>query len=393
MTHELADIYSIYYIETNTICIFILLLILAIYNKEMHKAAEARYHKSEIMEIIIYCLSDMVGAVFKGRLFPGARQILFLSNTLYILLPGLMVLTWGNYLFVHMKKYGYQKSFFDRIFRGFVMLAVLLTLTSPVTGFAFYLDAANKYHRNPGAYVVPLLSYLYLIFDTGKLLVMGRKMDSLEGRRSAKILSVFVIPCILFSLLQIFVYGCTTAQVGFTIGFLIVYLASLQNKISKDDLTGLNNRREFENYFDNLAKSADKILVSMIDVDSFKSINDNYGHMEGDRAIKTIALVLARACGRCKGEANFFLSRYGGDEFVVVSRECHEGVVGMLEDAIQTELNSVNETKCNPYELHLSIGTAYGEITCKKDAMEIMRQADSQMYNRKRTKYFSKELV
>lgn len=380
------ELYYIYYIETNTICILLLSFILIAYIREMRGAAEGRYYKGEIIEIIIYCVLDMITAIFKGKSFPGAELILQLSNTLYIAFPGIMVLTWGQYIFVHMKKYGFQKSIVDHIFRGLLMISVVITLTSPFTHFAFYLDESNFYHRNPGAYVVPVIAYLYMIFDTGKLLILDRKIDSLKGRRSARNLSIFVIPCIIFSLIQIGFYGCTTAQVGFTMGFMIVYLVSQQNKISKDALTGLNNRREFENQLDNLPKSVGKILITMIDVDSFKSINDTYGHMEGDQAIKTVALILSRACAQCKNEGDFFLARYEGDEFVILSKEFNKGADQALFYAIQAELNIVNETEEYPYDLHLSIGTSFGAIAGKKDAEEILKKADAEMYRAKKKK-------
>lgn len=381
------ELYDIYYIQTNAMCIVLLAFVLVAYIREMRGAAEAEYYKAEIVGIMIYCLSDMVAAICKGESFPGVRLILWLANTIYIALPALLVVLWGHYIVAHMKKFGFRKGSVDRIFRVLVMVGFVVTMTSPMTHFAFYLDENNMYHRNPGVYVVPVLSYVYMIYDTVKLIVLSRKIDSLEGRRSAKTLSVFVIPCISLSLLQMFVYGCTTAQVGFTLGFMIVYLVGQQNKISKDALTGLNNRREFENQFDNMVKGAEKMLVSMIDVDLFKNINDTYGHVEGDHAIKSVALVLSKACAKCKSEGDFFLSRYGGDEFVILSKEFGDGADKVLLETILAELDDVNKTKDKPYSLHLSIGTAYGRINCKKDAVEIMRKADSEMYRVKNGKH------
>ena len=225
-----------------------------------------------------------------------------------------------------------------------------------------------------------------MIYDTTKLLVISRKNDSLKGRRNARTLSIFIVPCIVCSLLQIFIYGCTVAQVGFALGFIIVYLINQQNKISKDDLTGLNNRREFENQFDNMSKNAENFLVAMIDADAFKSINDNYGHMEGDKAIKTIALVLLKACRKCKDEGDLFLARYGGDEFIILSKDFKEGADQTLFKAIHTELDLINQTHVTPYLLNLSVGIAYGKITSKKDAKEIMKIADNKMYQAKRAR-------
>lgn len=384
------ELYDIYYIQTNVMCILLLAFVLVAYIKEMRGAAEAVYYKAEIVGIMIYCLSDMVAAICKGENFPGVRAILWLANTIYIALPALLVVLWGHYIVAHMKRFGFRKGLFDRIFRVLVMIGFVVTMTSPLTHFAFYLDESNTYRRNPGVYLVPVLSYVYMIYDTVKLIVLSRKIDSLEGRRTAKTLFVFVIPCISLSLLQMFVYGCTTAQVGFTLGFMIVYLVGQQNKISKDALTGLNNRREFENQFDNMVKGAEKILVSMIDVDLFKNINDTYGHVEGDQAIKNIVLVLSKACAKCKSEGDFFLSRYGGDEFVILSKEFGDGADQVLFEAIQAELDTINETKDKPYSLHLSIGTAYGAVSGRKDAVEIMKKADSKMYKVKNDKHLRK---
>ncbi|MDD6656068.1 MAG: GGDEF domain-containing protein [Lachnospiraceae bacterium] len=384
------ELYNIYYIQTNAMCMVLLAFVLVAYIKEIHGASEGGYCKAEIIGIMLYCLSDMVAAICKSETFPGARLILWLANTIYIAFPALLVVLWGHYIVAHMEKFGFRKGRFDRIFRILVMIGFMITLTSPVTHFAFYLDENNIYHRNPGVFLIPVLSFAYMIYDTVKLIVLSRKIDSLEGRREAKTLSVFFIPCALLSLLQMFVYGCTTAQVGFTLGFMIVYLVGQQNKISKDALTGLNNRREFEKQFDNMVKSAEKILVSMIDVDFFKNINDTYGHVEGDSAIKNIALVLSKACAKCKSEGDFFLSRYGGDEFVILSKEFNEGVDRMLLEVIQSELTAVNEKKDKPYTLQLSIGTAQGTVSCKKDAVDIMKKADSEMYKVKKAKHLRK---
>ena len=54
-------------------------------------------------------------------------------------------------------------------------------------------------------------------------------------------------------------------------------------------LTGLNNRREYENNIDHLIRNKrGKLMIAMIDVDDFKQINDNYGHLEGDIALQEV---------------------------------------------------------------------------------------------------------
>lgn len=381
-----TQIYNIYYMQTNLFCIILLAFVLVAYLKEMRGSSEARYYTAEIIEIMLYCLSDMLAAVCKGCNFPGVRLVLLAANAVYVAFPGLMVATWGQYIYLHMKKYGFQKNWFGSFYRVLALIAAGVTLSSPFTGFAFYLDGNNIYHRNPGVYLVPAVSYLYMIYDSIKLLVISRNIDSLEGRREAKTLAVFVVPGIICSILQVCFYGCSTAQVGFTLGFLMVYLICQQNKVSKDELTGLNNRREFENQLDSMAQSANQLLVGMIDADHFKKINDKYGHVEGDNAIRTIALVLSKACAASKDAGSFFLARYGGDEFVLLAKDFRADAQQALIESIYAELRRENETSTRPYELNLSIGIASGEISGRKDARELMQLADQKMYETKKLK-------
>jgi diguanylate cyclase len=88
-----------------------------------------------------------------------------------------------------------------------------------------------------------------------------------------------------------------------------------------DPLTGLSNRRAFD---DRLAESLDQTLTElksicllMVDVDHFKDINDKHGHQIGDKILQYIASVLKK---NFKGKD--LVSRYGGDEFAVIARQC-----------------------------------------------------------------------
>jgi diguanylate cyclase (GGDEF)-like protein len=103
-----------------------------------------------------------------------------------------------------------------------------------------------------------------------------------------------------------------------------VYIVSgiqRQRELSNaDPLTGLFNRRFFDDYFATEVQRATRynnpVAVAMIDVDHFKQFNDQYGHATGDIALKRVARALALAIRRSD-----VLARYGGEEFVVLLRE------------------------------------------------------------------------
>lgn len=84
---------------------------------------------------------------------------------------------------------------------------------------------------------------------------------------------------------------------------------------------GSSNRREYEYPIDRLARTNGTAMILMIDVDGFKNINDTYGHIEGDNALKAVAAILRNACSNHKDLGNIALYRYGGDEFLMISTD------------------------------------------------------------------------
>jgi diguanylate cyclase (GGDEF)-like protein len=92
----------------------------------------------------------------------------------------------------------------------------------------------------------------------------------------------------------------------------------LESLSYRDGLTGVFNRRQFDVVIESEWKRAlrfgDPLSVILIDIDSFKPYNDNYGHLFGDECLKVVALALSSTLRR----STDFFARYGGEEFVVV---------------------------------------------------------------------------
>ncbi len=92
----------------------------------------------------------------------------------------------------------------------------------------------------------------------------------------------------------------------------------LQEKSETDPLTQLNNRLRLNNYsetvFQHAAEKEQSLIVEILDIDNFKGFNDTYGHQAGDECLVKVAEVLKTM----ETEHNAFVSRYGGDEFVLI---------------------------------------------------------------------------
>jgi diguanylate cyclase len=89
-------------------------------------------------------------------------------------------------------------------------------------------------------------------------------------------------------------------------------LEEARDNARRDPLTGLANRRAFEEAYASQAGSEDQLCIAVCDVDHFKSVNDRFGHVVGDRVLKALGEALSETC---KGH---LVARYGGEEFVVL---------------------------------------------------------------------------
>ena len=145
-----------------------------------------------------------------------------------------------------------------------------------------------------------------------------------------------------------------------------------------DQLTGLYTRggseRAYNALVDRLSQQGKTITVIMADLDGLKYINDNFGHNEGDYAIKATAAALRNSCPE-----SAVCIRMGGDEmaaFLASSAPLED-----IEAEIHARLRSVNRTAEKPYPITASIGiyrSPAGEIPSFE---ELIRSADEQMYS------------
>ena len=159
---------------------------------------------------------------------------------------------------------------------------------------------------------------------------------------------------------------------------------ALNEQISvTDSLTGLLNRRGFENYagdlFSGVSEHSDCIFMASIDLDGLKQINDRYGHGEGDFAIRTVGEAIRTVVGD-RGIA----SRMGGDEFVVMIRtdDCKPPLD--LDAELRIEISKRSASAHKPYRISASVGCCCGMASSSEQVELLLRQSDEKLYEAKR---------
>jgi diguanylate cyclase (GGDEF)-like protein/PAS domain S-box-containing protein len=152
-----------------------------------------------------------------------------------------------------------------------------------------------------------------------------------------------------------------------------------------DQLTGLYNRRGFITLAEQQLKYADrtkrKVLLSFIDLDGMKHINDVWGHEAGDKALVDTAKLLKQAF-----RESDIIARIGGDEFAVLTSDVIDSMQGVFINRLDRQIDIHNARKDLMYMLTLSIGSTFYEPDnpCSLDAL--MSKADKLMYEDKQRK-------
>ncbi len=154
-----------------------------------------------------------------------------------------------------------------------------------------------------------------------------------------------------------------------------------------DGLTGVHNRRYFDQYFDNEFRRAERsgtpLAVVMIDIDHFKRFNDHYGHQRGDDCLREVALCVRDSLRRPADLA----ARYGGEEFVCVLPETDAVGALAITAAIEQRIRGLAiEHAASPQEPHIvtaSIGLCMSAPKAGTSAIELLAMADRQLYQAK----------
>lgn len=162
----------------------------------------------------------------------------------------------------------------------------------------------------------------------------------------------------------------------------------LQRLTNVDGLTGLSNRRYFDEYFATEWRQAlranEPISMLMVDIDHFKQYNDTYGHLAGDEVLKAVAQAVQATFQRPRDLA----VRLGGEEFAVVLPQTpvHD-VLALAEKAVRAveALNVPHRASSAADRVTISVGAATCIPTRDVDPLALVETADKAMYEAKQT--------
>ena len=166
----------------------------------------------------------------------------------------------------------------------------------------------------------------------------------------------------------------------------------LQHLYVSDVLTGLSNRRGFEQkcetLYDTAMRKNQQMAIVGIDMDGLKDINDTFGHMYGDLALKAIANAMSAAC-----YAGEFCYRVGGDEFQMIAINYSEEMVAEYRNRFLAFLDDYNRRSGRPYIVQASFGYVIVDPSEKRPLGEWLTISDDRMYEEKNARRATRKII
>ncbi|MGL5870303.1 MAG: tetratricopeptide repeat-containing diguanylate cyclase [Clostridium chrysemydis] len=235
-----------------------------------------------------------------------------------------------------------------------------------------YLNKDNEYLYKYSKEIYEIYNEVNITVDTDSVIA---DLNTYVEKREAYIDKYKIYGLIILLILAI--------AVVFTIYNINVKISKSNKKLERDNitdgLTGAYNKRYLNQILEkNIGKN---IVFVMLDIDFFKSYNDNYGHMQGDEALITVSNLLRDVF---KEDLVF---RYGGEEFSIISERNFDFVIRDLEIFKKRlhDKNIVHEFSSISDRITLSMGISKGCITSFEDGENLIKESDKKLYESKST--------
>ncbi|MEW5056335.1 MAG: GGDEF domain-containing protein [Cycloclasticus sp.] len=159
-------------------------------------------------------------------------------------------------------------------------------------------------------------------------------------------------------------------------------LESVKAMAEKDALTGLKNRGSFDKTIDGIVygEQAESTSLIILDIDHFKRINDNYGHLVGDRVIRYVAALLLQIIGK-----EHHIARFGGEEFAIILHNENQDSLTALSNKVRIAMGNSKLQRKDSGETIGKVTLSAGITQLKSDdsVETFIERADKALYEAK----------
>ncbi|WP_312942985.1 diguanylate cyclase domain-containing protein [Oscillibacter sp.] len=366
------------YVELNVFSlVFLILCYVNIHNKDKKYLYDQKIFLLMLEANAVLLILDSLQWILNGK--PGAalRVVSIIIAVVYSAMTPVSCFLWSVYADYQINR---DESHIKKLFIPLAIplfINLVLALLSALFGFLFVIDQNNIYSRGPLFYLMASICYFYLFYS---LIYIINKRKSVEYKAYIPLL-LFALPPFIGGIIQSLFYGISIVWNCTTISIFIIFINIQNSQLYTDSLTGLYNRRQFDNYMQECFRSCDKgvmLGIIMSDLDSFKKINDLWGHIAGDAALVEAGRILKNSFRK-----EDIICRYGGDEFVVVVKVDGKVELSNMVERLKTNVKKFNQNSGLPYSINFSVG--FDILNCKSSMtiQQFIKHIDNLMYEDK----------
>lgn len=231
-------------------------------------------------------------------------------------------------------------------------------LTSPSASFSYVRDNKTVYLNSR------------MVSDFKWYLMV--EQEEAEGEK--KILNTFWVNIVLGLMVIVVILVIANLTLG-------RYQRKLEVMASTDKLTGATNRQMFEEYFShslqNAESSATPVSVILLDIDYFKSVNDNFGHSIGDLVIKTVANIIRRQL-----RSEDIVCRWGGEEFLLLLPNIDLSHAADMAERIRESI-AERKISVNEHEIGITVSSGVAQYKLGESRADLINRVDVALYQAK----------
>ncbi len=276
-----------FYVLIDLFCTSVIGILLYTTLSDVERTTKRLHLVSVFYAIMVYCISDAIWIMtYSNVIIPCNNLNRYLTNIFMYLVMVACVYTITKFFFSIWESVSYKKPIkLNMIFLPLCLMA-LIVITTPITKLLFSIESRGMLVRGPLYFLFMFFLFGYVIIFSIVSMIFFYNTQNDYAKEQYSFITIYSVPVLLGSSLHYKYWTFPGLAIGFTIATLIIYIFQMRDLICMDGLTGINNRRQGERFFQEQIRrineephsTIDCLYLFMMDLNKFKLINDVYGH-------------------------------------------------------------------------------------------------------------------
>ncbi len=374
-------------IFTYTLSTITSIIIFAYILSELLNSRENHPYRKQMSLCVVVSIAfnvfECLLCLLEAKILSLTDNAIFIINLLYNICASSLIFGWIKFSQLVLKNH-------SKVLRGVMMGFHSLFTACVIFALVFPNKELFIYNTETGIEYGALdiiwfiVEFLPVAFGLTFLLIAYINLKNYAYRSQYMPIMLLFISVLILCVVEAEISGLCIVGLGIALSTAYIFLNNLKFNVSRDALTNLENRRQFLISLDTNIKNYrknEKLVLIFFDINHFKSINDTYGHNEGDLVLKDFAQIL-ETLGKEIGAKSY---RYGGDEFAVLAMTKSKEDIIRFCNKVNEEIYKLGKLRGADYELSTSFGYAFFNNEEYPSVPAFVEAADAHMYEMKKS--------